>query len=61
MQGDPTTAVRTADETPPPRYLRLQERTVRSRRRDAIVYRVRCGGCGRERDVMEGPEEIGEP
>jgi hypothetical protein len=47
-------AVTTYDPASTPRFLRLQQRTGRSRRADVVVYRVRCDACGRERDTEAG-------
>jgi hypothetical protein len=37
-----------------PRFIRFVGGPDRSRRKDVVVYRVRCAGCGREQDVEAG-------
>jgi hypothetical protein len=37
-----------------PRFLRFGGPPDRRRRKEVVVYRVRCAGCGREQDVEAG-------
>src|SRR5262245_22598600 len=37
-----------------PRFMRFVGRPDEGRRKEVVVYRVRCAGCGKEHDVAAG-------